>query len=572
MARKAVICECTSNGIFLVRDCIDQGLDPVVVYPPLPAGEDDFAGRMRRIAEQRIVDLAEVIRPADMDDLVSRLEGYDIACVIAGSEYGIPYADRLSSILGLPGNDPSTTPDRTDKLHMHRALERAGLRHIRTVPVRSEEDVTRFWSGKPVIVKPSASVATIGVHLCQTLDECLEAYREDRGTSGWTGGGVGEIMLQDYIDGKLDNRHVFRLGSTPEVMQLVGAKDLPLDLTASVLATKEAKHNLNIESLKKLPEELADPIAIFQSAQIPNGLLVITEIPDTGSKKIAVAVHLDKTRNRNRINDIRSIHGRSDFNMQTQVDMGLLRYVNTKRRPHSLRLNRVAPVSGSVNKTFNKNKIFTESDLSQAEKDNISKLRRVNPKMTKASAETTEAFHINDLSHQGTVPLPEANGPTSKDSAIPDSRQLSMNAESEISPASQEKIGKIKSKIEAIQKKFNRKAKVKSALGVVETVKEAREILGAESLPYNAKGINTGNKIIVIAQNIEDSADAARVFLHEKVGHFGLRNLLGKDFDPFLEYVAKHYKGSNAWNKIRELYGNAAPTDRVVAEELLAHL
>lgn len=201
MARKAVICECTSNGIFLVRDCIDQGLDPVVVYPPLPAGEDDFAGRMRRIAEQRIVDLAEVIRPADMDDLVSRLEGYDIACVIAGSEYGIPYADRLSYILGLPGNDPSTTPYRTDKLHMHRALKRAGLRHIRTVPVRSEEDITEFWSGKPVIVKPSASVATIGVHLCQTLDECLEAYREDRGTGGWTGGGVGEIVLQDYIDG-----------------------------------------------------------------------------------------------------------------------------------------------------------------------------------------------------------------------------------------------------------------------------------------------------------------------------------------------------------------------------------
>ena len=196
----------------------------------------------------------------------------------------------------------------------------------------------------------------------------------------------------------------------------------------------------------------------------------------------------------------------------------------------------------------------------------------VNPKMTEASAETTEASQLKDLSHQGTVPLPEANGPTSKDSAIPDSRQLSMNAESEISPASQEKIGKIKSKIEAIQKKFNRKAKVKSALEVVETVKEAREILGAESLPYNAKGINTGNKIIVIAQNIEDSADAARVFLHEKVGHFGLRNLLGKDFDPFLEYVVKHYKGSNVWNKIRELYENAAPTDRVVAEELLAHL
>ena len=201
MARKAVICECTSNGVFLVEDCIAQGLDPVVVYPPLPAGEDDFAGRMRRIAERMVSDRAEVIRPAGMDDLVSKLEGCDVACVIAGSEYGIPYADRLSSVLGLPGNDPSTTPDRTDKLRMHRALERAGLRHIRTVPARSEDDAADFWTGGPVIVKPSASVATIGVHLCRTPDECVEAYRAERDAEGWTGGGSGEIVLQDYIDG-----------------------------------------------------------------------------------------------------------------------------------------------------------------------------------------------------------------------------------------------------------------------------------------------------------------------------------------------------------------------------------
>lgn len=37
-------------------------------------------------------------------------------------------------------------------------------------------------------------------------------------------------------------------------------------------------------------------------------------------------------------------------------------------------------------------------------------------KMTEAPAETTGASHINDLSHKGTVPLPKANGPTSKGS------------------------------------------------------------------------------------------------------------------------------------------------------------
>lgn len=194
----------------------------------------------------------------------------------------------------------------------------------------------------------------------------------------------------------------------------------------------------------------------------------------------------------------------------------------------------------------------------------------VNPKMTEAPAETTEASHIKDLSHQGTVPLPEANGPTSKDSAIPDSRQLSMNAESEISPASQAKFLRIKDKIDSIQKDFNRKAKVKSNVSVVQTIREAREMLGAESLPYNVRAVQTGDNIAIIAENINDADEAARIFLHEQVGHWGLRRLLGADLRPFLNYIIKHYKGSGAWNRIKQNYGES--DDYTIAEEVLAHV
>lgn len=194
----------------------------------------------------------------------------------------------------------------------------------------------------------------------------------------------------------------------------------------------------------------------------------------------------------------------------------------------------------------------------------------VNPKMTEAPAETTEASHIKDLSHQGTVPLPEANGPTSKDSAIPDSRQLSMNAESEISPASQAKFLRIKDKIDSIQKDFNRKAKVKSNVSVVQTIREAREMLGAESLPYNVRAVQTGDNIAIIAENINDADEAARIFLHEQVGHWGLQRLLGADLRPFLNYIIKHYKGSGAWNRIKQNYGES--DDYTIAEEVLAHV
>ena len=57
--------------------------------------------------------------------------------------------------------------------------------------------------------------------------------------------------------------------------------------------------------------------------------------------------------------------------------------------------------------------------------------------MTKASNATSEASKLNDLSHQGTVPSPKTNSPTSNSSTISDSRHLSMSESSENSPESQ---------------------------------------------------------------------------------------------------------------------------------------
>ena len=318
-----------------------------------------------------------------------------------------------------------------------------------------------------------------------------------------------------------------KVGRCPAVFKLIGFEDKPLYMTGKVvwksMYEEEKGRYITEETLGKIGEAIENPLFIEQSATKDNAILVHTELEHKG-EKLAIAIHLSRKNDGYVIHKITSVYSRSQSQKNRAFNEGRLLYLDTERGLSEFNGSRASIASPSnLKDLFVDGKIRTQKELSQYN------------------------------SRSGNT-------------------QFSVAAESEISPASQEKIGKIKSKIEAIQKKFNRKAKVKSALGVVETVKEAREILGAESLPYNAKGINTGNKIIVIAQNIEDSADAARVFLHEKVGHFGLRNLLGKDFDPFLEYVAKHYKGSNVWNKIRELYENAAPTDRVVAEELLAHL
>lgn len=53
--------------------------------------------------------------------------------------------------------------------------------------------------------------------------------------------------------------------------------------------------------------------------------------------------------------------------------------------------------------------------------------------MTEASGTTSESSQLNDLSYKSTVPLPKADGPTSRSSTISDSGLLSMPKESDIS-------------------------------------------------------------------------------------------------------------------------------------------
>ncbi len=57
--------------------------------------------------------------------------------------------------------------------------------------------------------------------------------------------------------------------------------------------------------------------------------------------------------------------------------------------------------------------------------------------MTKASNAKSEASHIKDLSHKGTVPSPKTNSPNLKGSTISDSRHLSMSESSENDSESQ---------------------------------------------------------------------------------------------------------------------------------------
>jgi len=91
------------------------------------------------------------------------------------------------------------------------------------------------------------------------------------------------------------------------------------------------KHGIPVDAIKQLPEQLIDPVMVFDSATVENSLVIMTELQHEG-KTIIAAIHLSRQSGRHVVNDIASIYGKDDDSwFKRQIDNGLLRYVNKEK-------------------------------------------------------------------------------------------------------------------------------------------------------------------------------------------------------------------------------------------------
>ena len=85
-------------------------------------------------------------------------------------------------------------------------------------------------------------------------------------------------------------------------------------LNQSVLTKAKNKHNIDITSLRDLPEKLSNPIAVFKSARNDvNGKVVLVEAKDKDGNNIVVAINMEGNQNGIEVNEITSVYGRENF-------------------------------------------------------------------------------------------------------------------------------------------------------------------------------------------------------------------------------------------------------------------
>lgn len=155
-------------------------------------------------------------------------------------------------------------------------------------------------------------------------------------------GGDPEINMRYQRDLKtvlggaqLPGRQSLLAGTTPAGLKALGRPEWPLRVPSDVVRKAVAgsgKHEIAESVLQKLPELLADPHAIFDSATRPGDHVLALNARDTQGRPIIASV---RTNPETRTHFVTSIHGREggDAWLQEQADAGRLRYVDENKSP-----------------------------------------------------------------------------------------------------------------------------------------------------------------------------------------------------------------------------------------------
>lgn len=197
-ADRIVIVDGYSTGRDLVRELRDRGVECIHLqsepaiptdvrkcFDPSPYHQNlGYLGDAQAAAEK----LAELAPDA----------------VVAGSEWGVIFAESVAHGLGLPTNRNEMIHARRDKFEMIEAVRRHGLLVADQAVFSTVEDA-HDWAEKrnkwPLVVKPLASAGSDGVTICQNHEDIDSAFKKALGRVNGMGGYNDRLLVQSFLSG-----------------------------------------------------------------------------------------------------------------------------------------------------------------------------------------------------------------------------------------------------------------------------------------------------------------------------------------------------------------------------------
>lgn len=213
-------------------------------------------------------------------------------------------------------------------------------------------------------------------------------------------------QIDKWSAGEMRSDLDFRVCNTPNSLKKIGIEDMPIVMTQKVMKKiTGGKHDLSLNEIKKIPQNLAEPIMVFKSATQNNAFVVLTEMNDMHGDAVVVALHVNKEYKHMKVNNIASVYGKKNIEnfIGMQSEAGNLLYIDKNKsqqwsQSRGLRLPKLADTiidNDSVSqKENNVNTHYTQND-----KNNIQNTRKFSVKTEPQNIEETkDMLAVHNLS------------------------------------------------------------------------------------------------------------------------------------------------------------------------------
>lgn len=137
-----------------------------------------------------------------------------------------------------------------------------------------------------------------------------------------------DIALKDNAN----HNQVLVLGDIPEVYLPLGVPNLKLIMLHGTLLKILEKHNLTINSIKRLPALLKKPIMVFRSATETGSLIAIVDEYDCSGNTVIAVINPDWQNKHHKVNKIASVYGKNRLRwFAEQIEAGRLLYLDKQK-------------------------------------------------------------------------------------------------------------------------------------------------------------------------------------------------------------------------------------------------
>lgn len=147
-------------------------------------------------------------------------------------------------------------------------------------------------------------------------------------------------QIDKYVENKLPSGDFLYLGETPTILKKIGLNNEEMVLKQGKLKSiiKESSdgtdqmHGLPIETIKKIPEAIANPLNVLQSSSNKDSIVVITDLADTNERPIIASIEVNYNGQIGNIdflsNRLTSAYGKNNYDrfMKTEIAKGNLLY------------------------------------------------------------------------------------------------------------------------------------------------------------------------------------------------------------------------------------------------------